>query len=193
MTYIRSFHEVGADSVGLVGGKGANLGEMTRAGLPVPPGFCLTAAAYSEFLQVPSGSGGTARDTIRAILAQTRLDDPADVDAQAERIRAFLEAQPVPAPIAAEVLERYHALGSEMGPATPPPPVAVRSSATAEDLPTAPSPASRIPTSTSAATRTCWTTCAAAGPLCGPAAPLATASSRASSTTWWRWPWWSRP
>jgi pyruvate,water dikinase len=46
MTYVRSFHEVTADSVGLVGGKGANLGEMTRAGMPVPPGFCLTAAAY---------------------------------------------------------------------------------------------------------------------------------------------------
>ena len=120
-----------------MGGKGANLGEMTRAGLPVPPGFCLTAAAYREFLQARSPMGATARETIQNILAEARLDGPADVDAQAERIRSFLEGLPAPAAIAAEVLERYHALGSDLGVSDAAMAVAVRSSATAEDLPTA--------------------------------------------------------
>ena len=45
---IRWFSEVGLDDVMLVGGKGANLGELTRAGLPVPPGFVVTSEAYSR-------------------------------------------------------------------------------------------------------------------------------------------------
>ena len=53
MTYIRWFEEVGAADVGLVGGKGANLGEMAVAGLPVPPGFCLTASAYRSVIGQP--------------------------------------------------------------------------------------------------------------------------------------------
>lgn len=48
--YIRFLNEIGAQDLALVGGKGANLGEMTRAGLPVPPGFCLTADAYRDFI-----------------------------------------------------------------------------------------------------------------------------------------------
>lgn len=51
MTYIRWFEEVGAADVALVGGKAANLGEMAVAGLPVPPGFCLAAVAYRDFIQ----------------------------------------------------------------------------------------------------------------------------------------------
>ncbi len=50
MKYIRWFTEIGACNSSLVGGKGANLGELTHAGLPVPPGFCLTSAAYQEFI-----------------------------------------------------------------------------------------------------------------------------------------------
>ena len=50
MSYIRWFHEINAKDVDLVGGKGANLGEMVSANLPVPPGFCLTAQAYREFI-----------------------------------------------------------------------------------------------------------------------------------------------
>jgi pyruvate,water dikinase len=51
MSYVRWFDEVGAADVELVGGKGANLGEVAGAGLPVPPGFSLTAAAYRESAQ----------------------------------------------------------------------------------------------------------------------------------------------
>jgi len=133
MTYIRWFEEVGAPDVGLVGGKGANLGEMATRGLPVPPGFCLTASAYREFIQVTG-----LDETIRNILAATQLDDPADVKAKTERIRGLITEQPVPTTIAREILDGYHRLGRELGAVeVVQVPVAVRSSATAEDLPTA--------------------------------------------------------
>lgn len=48
--FIRSFSEVAANDVALVGGKGANLGEMAGAGFPVPPGFCITVEAYRKFM-----------------------------------------------------------------------------------------------------------------------------------------------
>jgi pyruvate,water dikinase len=133
MNYIRWFQAVGADDVGLVGGKGANLGEMAVAGLPVPPGFCLTAAAYRDFIQE------TGLDaTIRSILAETRQDDPADAEVKTARIRGFIAEEEVPAAMAQQILEAYHRLGQELGAADAAQvPVAVRSSATAEDLPTA--------------------------------------------------------
>jgi pyruvate,water dikinase len=48
--YVLPFPEIDATQTALVGGKGANLREMTRAGFPVPPGFCVTTAAYREFV-----------------------------------------------------------------------------------------------------------------------------------------------
>ncbi|MBL7184452.1 MAG: hypothetical protein ISS50_08385 [Anaerolineae bacterium] len=133
MNYIRWFQEVGVADVGLVGGKGANLGEMVVAGLPVPPGFCLTAAAYREFIQA-TGLG----EAIRSVLAEARLDDPADVEAKTARIRGLIAEQQVPATMAQEILDSYQRLGQELGaPGAAQVPVAVRSSATAEDLPTA--------------------------------------------------------
>jgi rifampicin phosphotransferase len=128
--YIRTFNEIGSGDVGIVGGKGANLGEMTRAGLPVPPGFCVTAEAYRAFIAA-THSG----DSIRAILAQTRLDEPEHVESQTQRIRDLLCAQPMPPEIQTQVLDSYHRLSQELGEADLR--VAVRSSATAEDLPTA--------------------------------------------------------
>jgi len=133
MNYIRWFNEIGAGDVGTVGGKGANLGEMTRAGLPVPPGFCLTANAYRGFIETTGAS-----ETIRNILAELKPDDPTDSEEKTARIRVFLDAQTMPPNIAKEILEGYHMLATELGAANPDEiPVAVRSSATAEDLPTA--------------------------------------------------------
>jgi phosphohistidine swiveling domain-containing protein len=131
MTFIRTFQEIGANDVGLVGGKGANLGEMTRAGLPVPPGFCVTAEAYRAFIRDTD-----AGETIRRILAEAQIDDPEEVEARTARIRTFLTGQEMPAEIGAQVLESYHRHASEWADGAPLP-VAVRSSATAEDLPTA--------------------------------------------------------
>ncbi|MBL7183958.1 MAG: hypothetical protein ISS50_05875 [Anaerolineae bacterium] len=133
MSYIRWFQEVGVADGGLVGGKGANLGEMVVAGLPVPPGFCLTAAAYRAFIQATG-----LDEAIRSVLADTRLDDPADVEAKTARIRGLIAEQQVPSMMAQQILDGYHRLGQELVvPDVAQLPVAVRSSATAEDLPTA--------------------------------------------------------
>ncbi len=133
MTYIRWFEEVGAGDVGLVGGKAANLGEMAVARLPVPPGFCLAAGAYRDFIQAAA-----LDEPIRDILAETRQDDPADVEAKTARIRDLIAQQEVPAPMVEQILKAYHRLAMELGKTdVSEVPVAVRSSATAEDLPTA--------------------------------------------------------
>jgi len=133
MNYIRWFQEVGVADVGLVGGKGANLGEMVVAGLPVPPGFCLTAAAYRAFIQATG-----LDEAIRSVLAEARLEDPADVEAKTARIRGLIAEQEVPATMAQEILDSYQRLGQELVvPGAAQIPAAVRSSATAEDLPTA--------------------------------------------------------
>jgi pyruvate,water dikinase len=133
MTYIRWFDEIGAADVGLVGGKAANLGEMVATGLPVPPGFCLCAQAYRDFIRA-----ARLNDPIRAILAETRQDDPAEVEVKSARIRELITEQTVPPDIAEQVEDSYRRLAEEMGKSDlSAVPVAVRSSATAEDLPTA--------------------------------------------------------
>ena len=109
MRYITQLADLGRGDLAVAGGKGANLGELTRAGLPVPPGFVLTTAAYRAYVAA-SGIG----DEIVAAASDGRADD----------VRALFTA-PVPDEIAAEL----RAARTELGPA-----VAVRSSATAEDL-----------------------------------------------------------
>ena len=49
--FLRFIHEIRKDDVAIVGGKGANLGEMTNFGLDVPPGFCVTSAGYDAFIE----------------------------------------------------------------------------------------------------------------------------------------------
>lgn len=97
----------------VVGGKAANLGELIRAGFPVPAGFCITTAAYQQVAAHAFDSG--------ALYAAPR-------EKIAERARAAILASPVPAGVAEAVSRAYRALGDSV-------PVAVRSSATAEDLP----------------------------------------------------------
>lgn len=131
--YILQFGEISARDVPRVGGKGANLGEMTRAGLPVPPGFCVNADAYRHFT-------AHAQTTVTQILNETRVDDADDVEMKTARLREFLIAQPMSHEIAEQILEAYADLekgikGNEGN--TGKLPVAVRSSATAEDLPDA--------------------------------------------------------
>lgn len=105
-----------------VGGKGANLGEMIRAGLPVPAGFCLTTRAYR---QATSSAG---LDAVHAALAAAAPDDLPALAALAADARALVLAAEIPADIAGAVRDAYAALGPDAA-------VAVRSSATAEDLP----------------------------------------------------------
>ncbi|WP_375764772.1 phosphoenolpyruvate synthase [Archangium gephyra] len=122
---ILPFERISAADLPRVGGKGANLGEMARAGFPVPPGFCVTTAAFDAFL---AGCG-----ELQALYAQLEALDGKDVEAArraAESTRAALGHAPLPPTVAEAVLATWRAQGSEAS-------WAVRSSATAEDLPDA--------------------------------------------------------
>ena len=118
------FGDVDRAALPVVGGKAANLGELVRAGLPVPPGFCVTTTAYE--LVAP----GASLDSILDALAQTSPDDTQRLAELAAAARANLLAARVPDAVARSITAAYHELGNGT-----PVPVAVRSSATAEDLP----------------------------------------------------------
>jgi pyruvate,water dikinase len=119
---VMTFDRLDGGSLPLVGGKAANLGELTRAGLPVPDGFCLTTEAY-RLAADDAGLGGTLDR-----LARTAPADTAALAGLATRARQAILAAPVPRQVSEAVTTAYRALGTET-------PVAVRSSATAEDLP----------------------------------------------------------
>jgi rifampicin phosphotransferase len=108
----------------LAGGKGANLGELTNAGFDVPPGFVITTAAYDLVLQ-----NNALQKTLRAGLALLKPDEPASVDQVSRQIGDALKDASIPPSIADQILTAYRQLGGGA--------VAVRSSATAEDLPEA--------------------------------------------------------
>ncbi|MCA1554709.1 MAG: PEP/pyruvate-binding domain-containing protein, partial [Chloroflexi bacterium] len=111
-----------------VGGKGANLAELTRAGFLVPPGFIITTDAYRAFVQVNG-----IHERIVALANTVALDDPASLDQTSEQIRELFARGAVPDAIASKIDAAYADL-SGFGNLTALP-VAVRSSATAEDLP----------------------------------------------------------
>ena len=125
MNYIRWFHEIDRSESGLVGGKGANLGELTRSGLPVPPGFCITSTAYQDFIHF-SGLDRVVMDN----LASIRLDDLEDVKRRSALIQSSILSSPVLPEIVDEVSASYYQLLHQT---TQDIPLAVRSSATAED------------------------------------------------------------
>jgi len=118
------FNEVSKNDIPLVGGKGANLGEMTNAQIPVPPGFIVTANAYYDFLQ---RSGIT--DKIRELLEPLDVNDSKKLQETAARVRQIILDAPMSKEIAKQIRGAYIKMGRGL--------VAVRSSATAEDLPTA--------------------------------------------------------
>ena len=121
-TALRGFDELSRADVDFAGGKGANLGELTAAGLPVPPGFVVGAPAYATFVDETG-----LRDRIAAGLEDVDVDDTVALDAACSEIRAAIEATPVPDSLRAAIAAAYTSVGD--GEAA----VAVRSSATAED------------------------------------------------------------
>ena len=134
--FIRWFEELGKEDVPLVGGKGANLGEMTNAGIPVPPGFCVTAEAYKYFVEnVKVEEGKTLQEWIMDIIAQTNVDDSKQLQENTAKIRQKIIELPMLPEIAEEIERAYKELSQRFGKEAVY--VAVRSSATAEDLPEA--------------------------------------------------------
>ena len=127
--YILWFRDVDKDDVALVGGKGANLGELTRAGLPVPPGFIVTAKAYFDFLEE------TDIDLkIEKLLKNLDVNNTKELHSRALEIQKVIMAKPMPRAIAKEISAAYQKLYTGLASNFY---VAVRSSATAEDLPSA--------------------------------------------------------
>jgi len=124
-TYVLDFSEFDATAFLLVGGKGANLGELSRIhGITVPPGFCVTTRAYREIV-----TGDPAVAALLTDLATVTSTDPGTIGPRAAAIRQAIESLELPTELRTEIekhLARYQ--GTAM---------AVRSSATAEDLPQA--------------------------------------------------------
>lgn len=118
------FEDVGKEDIPQVGGKGANLGEMTKARIPVPPGFIVTSHSYFYFLEK---AGLVPR--IREMVSGLDSNDSRKLQKIAYEIIELLNNADMPPDIAQEIAQAYGKLGGG--------PVAVRSSATAEDLPEA--------------------------------------------------------
>jgi len=131
--YIRSFAEIGIDDVPLVGGKNASLGEMYRLltpqGIKIPNGFAITADAYKRMLEQAH-----AWKPLHEVLDGLTGDDLAELARRGREAREIVYGAGLPAELKGEILEGYRALREQYGPDLS---LAVRSSATAEDLPTA--------------------------------------------------------
>jgi pyruvate,water dikinase len=125
--YTLWFDKAGKEALGLIGGKNASLGELIKADIPVPPGFSVTTEAYLEFL-----SGGI-QDKIQEILSRSDLQDVASLENSSKAIRELVASTAMPKRIEEDICSNYQALAQVFD--APDLPVAVRSSATAEDLP----------------------------------------------------------
>ncbi|MDD5163685.1 MAG: PEP/pyruvate-binding domain-containing protein, partial [Candidatus ainarchaeum sp.] len=127
------FNEISAGNIGIVGGKGLNLGLMTNAGFPIPPGFVVTAQAYFDFLE----QSGIKRKIVQEIDA-IDSENTRQLETVSEKIRSLIRTAKMPPEIANEIKKNYLKLSERrIGfiSSSEESFVAVRSSATAEDLP----------------------------------------------------------
>jgi pyruvate, water dikinase len=118
------FNEVRKTDIPLVGGKGANLGEMTNAGIPVPPGFIVTSSAYFDFIEKAK-----LQDKIKSLLGPVDVHDSKQLQETALKVQKLVTDAPMPPETAKAIEQAYIKMGKGL--------VAVRSSGTAEDLPEA--------------------------------------------------------
>lgn len=131
--FISFFKDLNKNSVHIAGGKGASLGEMAGAGIPVPPGFAVTAAAFDRFLEETD-----LNVEIKAMMDKINYKDVNSVDQASNTIRDLIHDERMPKDLQGLILDAYHKLGVGAGlvPARGGARdflVAVRSSATAED------------------------------------------------------------
>ncbi|GAB6171578.1 phosphoenolpyruvate synthase [Paradesulfitobacterium aromaticivorans] len=123
--YVLYFNEIDKSQMLIVGGKGANLGEMTQAGFPVPQGFCVTTWAYRTFIQTSQEMA-----ELLDLLDTLQPNQLNAISNLGKRIRDHLHSLAIPEPVKAAILDAWRKSGADQK-------YAVRSSATAEDLPTA--------------------------------------------------------
>lgn len=120
MEFLRDFIKVGKDDVALAGGKGASLGEMTRVGMSVPPGFVILSNAFEKFLEETD-----LNVEIDSTLDSVNCKEIHTVENASEKIGALILGAEMPKDIAGEIQHFFKKLGAKY--------VAIRSSATAED------------------------------------------------------------
>lgn len=117
--YILFFDEIDKRDLPVVGGKGANLGEMTKAGFPVPYGFCVTTESYKEFIK-----HNNLTEFISQVIRDANLDNISRIG---EKIREKVSQSEIPEQVEQEIVRAIYQAGVDTY-------YAVRSSATAEDL-----------------------------------------------------------
>jgi len=117
---IREFNKLGKNDAAIAGGKGASLGEMTQAGIPVPPGFVILSECFEKFINETE-----IKADIDAILHKVNHDEVSEVEDASEQIKAIIMVEEMPRDIKDEIKKAYNKLDAKF--------VAVRSSATAED------------------------------------------------------------
>lgn len=128
--YIKWFKEIDKDDIPIVGGKGANLGELTQKGLDVPPGFCITAEAYNYFIY-----HAELDEIIKELIRGLDEEDSNMLQSISKAIQDRINRAEIPGDLKNEIIAAYKDLSQRI--ALDNPEVAVRSSATAEDLPEA--------------------------------------------------------
>src|SRR5580693_7664693 len=125
---ISRFAEIGIHDRSTVGGKGASLGELARAGIRVPPGCVVTTAAFERFLACVDPRGA-----IRGQIERLAADDLAACKSVGTEVRARLESKTLPQDLQAEIANHYQELHPHAASSGNSEPVAIRSSATSED------------------------------------------------------------
>ena len=121
MEYVNPLHMITHKDLSSAGGKGANLGEMINAGLPVPNGFVVLTSAYRDFVKA-----NNLQERIDSIVKDIRADDVTALQNAFKTINDLFEQCPIPEKITSEIVSFYNQLKGV---------VVVRSSAAAEDLP----------------------------------------------------------
>lgn len=124
MKFIRFFKDITKNNVSIAGGKGASLGEMTRAGFPVPPGFVVLVAAFERFIEETE-----ILSDIDAVLDEVNHKDVSSVEVASQKIQSIILSEEIPKDIEDEIKSSFKKLKAKF--------VAVRSSATSEDSSTA--------------------------------------------------------
>lgn len=134
--YIIELTKIRKNDIRKAGGKGANLGEMIEIGIPVPPGFVVTTASFDRLIQI-----NNLDDMIQQIIESTDVDDTSELLRASRKIKELVLSCTMPPEIESKVIEAYQNLSRyediQVGSRTDLAVVAVRSSATAEDLPSA--------------------------------------------------------
>ena len=128
--FVAKFEKISKDDIDIAGGKGANLGELTQAGIPVPPGFVITSETYEKFM-----SDTEINTNIMDILKNTDVNDTKALQEASDKIKEIIINTKMPQDIETMIVEAYNQLSQSVDEDDAD--VAVRSSATAEDLPDA--------------------------------------------------------